>query len=428
MCGMRDSLSVLASAGRLFLAHWPALLTLGLLGVAVRNGALWGAVELSQWNSFVAQLLLVVAPLGYLLPVVGMLWVCAPSLPNLARARGAHAPVLPSERRERRLIDVALSVLVPFLVVYEVEGLLQADRDRFINEAAADEFFNDAFSAEGADWISRVGVWDGRTLLLMVAGAFVVRWLLGLLESKVRFLGLAVLGGCLEVYWTGQVATQIEHLEIKLMPLIEERQLVAAAMGAVGSAEERVGAGGGAVVEAVSGGVGTAIQSLDVVLLAPLAWLTIGAVVLGHRLMEPPSTEHGILDRLTWIPQGLRAVLGSITEDLRARFGALWRGLQLVARGGLAPVLVFCLAYLLAMRAPVVFGWLVRAVTGPVETNTWLAFSPLETGAGLALALAFASVLIAAAVDALIERGLAVPEESVPAAVVEAGYARSIVT
>jgi hypothetical protein len=410
MCGMRDSLSVLASAGRLFLAHWPALLTLGLLGVAVRNGALWGAVELSQWNSFVAQILLIITPLGYLLPVVGMLWVCAPSMPNLARARVAHAPVLPSERRERRLIDVALSVLVPFLVVYEIEGFLQADRDRFLNEVAADELFNDLFSAEGMDLVSRLGVWDGPTLLLMVAGAFIVRWLLGLLEGKLRFLGLAVLGGCLEIYWTGQAAAQASQLEGRLWRTAEELRLVDTVVGAAGVAQERVGADAGAVVEGVSGSVGTAIQSLDVVLFAPLAWLTIGAVVLGHRLMEPPSTEHGILDRLTWLPQGLRAVLESVTEDLRARFSAMWNGLRLTARAGLGTILMFCLAYLLAMRAPVAVGWLVRAVTGPVETKAWLDFSAMEVGAGLAISLALAAVLIAATVDTLIERGLALPE------------------
>ena len=239
---------ILVSAGRLFVAHWPALLTLGLLGVAVRNGAMWGAVELSQWNSFVAQLLLILSPLGYLVPVVGMLWVCRHSLPSLGgndlgrreRATQAaipgmlptrRAPMMPSERRERRLIDVALSVLVPFLVVYEVEGLMDADQMRFTNEAAADELFNDLFSAEGVDFMSRLGVWSGWTVVAIVAGAFVLRWLLGRLEGKLQFLGIAVLGGCLEIYWTSQVAKQVESIELGLWNLAADRELVAAAVG-----------------------------------------------------------------------------------------------------------------------------------------------------------------------------------------------------
>lgn len=425
MCGMRDSLSVLARASRLFAAHWPALLTLGLLGVAVRNGALWGAVELSQWNSNVAQILLIIVPLAYLVPMVAMLLICSRSLPNLARARAAQAPVLPSEHRERRLIDVALSVLVPFLVIYEVEGNLQADRDRFINEVSADELFNDLFAPEGNfDPGGRIGILDVPVLVALVAAAFVLRWLLGLLESKVRFLGLAVLGGCVEIYWTGQAAAQLERLEIKFQPFLEERQIVATATAAIGTVEQRAGVNGEAAVDAVSGAIGTAIESVDIVLVAPLAWLAIGAVVLGHKLMEPPSTEHGILDRLTWIPQGVRSVLKSLTEDLRARFSALWQGMRLIGRGGLAPIVLFVLAYLLAMRATAGVGWLVRTVVGPVETNTWVAFSVMEASAGLVIALALAAVLIAASVDALVERGLAVPDDEVDDEIDDATHVR----
>jgi hypothetical protein len=421
---------ILVSAGRLFVAHWPALLTLGLLGVAVRNGAMWGAVELSQWNSFVAQLLLIVSPLGYLVPVIGMLWVCRQSLPHLSaqaapsRAAAAAglgqvpgmlptrgAPIMPSEGRERRLIDVALSVLVPFLVIYEVEGLMDADRARFINEASADELFNDLFAPGGLDWTSRLGVWNGWTLVAIVLAAFLLRWLLGRLEGKLRFLGFAVLGGCLEIYWTSQVAGQIEAIELGLWDEATDRQLVAAAVGTVGVAQEAVGETGNDAVVFVADGVVTVLESLDVVLVAPLAWLAIGAVVLGHKLMEPPSTEHHWLDRMTWLPRGLRSILESLTDDLRARFSALWNGVKMIVDGGLGPMLVFCLGYLVLMRVPQGLGWLVRAVTGPVESDTWLAFSPMESAAGLALALALAATLIAATVEVLVERGLVVREE-----------------
>ena len=433
---------ILVSAGRLFVAHWPALLTLGLLGVAVRNGAMWGAVELSQWNSFVAQLLLIVSPLGYLMPVIGMLWVCRQSLPHLSPQPGpaptpgtapdpgytsapvpgtsgtvpgllpAHgAPMMPSERRERRLIDVALSVLVPFLLVYEVEGLMDADQDRFINEASADELFNDLFSPGGLDWTSRLGMWSGWTLIAIVVGAFLLRWLLGRLEGRLHFLGFAVLGGCLEIYWTSQVAGQIEAIELGLWDVATDRQLVAAAVGTVGAAQETVGEEGSEAVVLAAEGLVTIVESLDVALVAPLAWLAIGAVVLGHRLMEPPSTEHRWLDRMTWLPSGLRSTLESLTDDLRARFSALWNGVRMIVEGGLGPMLVFCLGYLVVMRAPQGVGWLVRAMTGPVETNTWLAFSTMEAAAGLALSLALAAALIAATVEVLVERGLVVREE-----------------
>lgn len=415
---------ILVSAGRLFLAHWPALLTLALLGVAVRNGAMWGAVELSQWNSTVGQALLILSPLGYLLPVIGMLWVCRASLPVLrpepapgpadtvpGLLTGHRAPTMPSEKRERRLIDIALSVLVPFLVVYEVEGLMDADQARFANEAAADELFNDTFTAEGVDFVARLGIWSGWTLIAIIAAAFALRWLLGRLEGRVGFVGIAVLGALIEIYWTNQAATQIERVQAGLWNVAEGRQLVAAATGTIGSAREAVGETGGAVATFVVDGAGTVLDSLDVVVVAPLAWLAIGAVVLGHRLMEPPSTEHRWLDRMTWLPAGLRSLLESLTEDVRARLAALWDGLRMIRVGGLGPMLVFCLGYLVVMRAPYAVGWLVRTVSGPVPSDTWLAFSPMEAAAGLALSLALAAPLVAATVARLVERGLAVREE-----------------
>jgi hypothetical protein len=261
------------------------------------------------------------------------------------------------------------------------------------------------------DWTSRIGVWSGWTLVAIVAVAFVLRWLLGRLEGKLRFLGFAVLGGCLEIYWTSQVAGQIEAIELGLWHEATERQLVAAAVGTVSVAQEAVGETGNTAAEFAADGVVTVFESLDVVLVAPLAWLAIGAVVLGHKLMEPPSTEHRWLDRMTGIPAGLRSLLESLTEDLRARFSALWNGLKMIVDGGLGPMLVFCLGYLVVMRVPQGVGWLVRAVTGPVETNTWLAFSTMEAAAGLALALALAAALIAATVEVLVERGLVVREE-----------------
>lgn len=317
---------------------------------------------------------------------------------------------MPSEGRERRLIDIALSVLVPFLVVYEVEGLMDADHMRFTNDAAADELFNDTFSAQGMDFTSRLGVWDGWTLVAIVGGAFVLRWLLGRLEAKLQFVGIAMLGGCLEIYWTSQVASQLETMELRLWNEASDRQLVAAAVGTVGAAQESVGDAGNDAAAFVADGFATVLESLDVVLVAPLAWLAIGAVVLGHKLMEPPSAEHRWLDRMTWIPAGLRSLLESLTEDLRARFSALGNGLKMIVHGGLGPMLVFCLAYLVVMRAPHAVGWLVRAVTGPVETMAWLAFSPFEAAAGLAISLALAAALIAATVEVLVERGLVVRE------------------
>src|SRR5690242_19486083 len=110
---VRDVGAVLVTAGRLVARHWPALLALGFLGAGVRAGVLWLAVLVSDHNTFVAHLTLVLAPLGYLLPVIAMLHLCRGSLPRLTAVAQEAGPTATTEQRERRLVDVSVSMLVP---------------------------------------------------------------------------------------------------------------------------------------------------------------------------------------------------------------------------------------------------------------------------------------------------------------------------
>ncbi|MBE1878664.1 hypothetical protein [Myceligenerans pegani] len=435
---------ILLTAGRLLIAHWPALLALGFAGVALRGAAFWGALEVSEWNALVAQIVLLALPLGLLLPVIAMLRVCYPSLGNLTRPRPAgappgvlgapsggrtfrpgapvapHAPGNPSsyaadvpERREQPLADVALAVLIPFLAVYAIEGTMDADHAQYLNDVAADELFGtDMFTPGGIDFASRLGLWTGWTLVGVVLGAIVLRWLLGLLDRKVHFLGLTLLGAAVEVFWSVQAAYDLESLGRGLLVALQDRALVHWSVGTYTAATET--AQGAAVAEAGAAAVDgliTVVESLDVVIVAPLAWLAIGTVVLGRRLMAPPSTEHRWLDQMT-MPGWLRKVLEAVTQELRERFSALVQGLRMIKRGGIGAMLVFCLAYLVVMRAPVAVGWAVRAITGPVETDLWLlVISPWEEAAGIAISLALAGALIAATVDTMVGRGMTVAGE-----------------
>ena len=91
----------------------------------MRNGAVWAAMQLSDVHAQLGQLMLVLAPLGFLLPVVAMLSICRRSLPALQEVE-ALDEVAPTEGRRLRLLDVAVSVMVPFLAVYASYGLLAA--------------------------------------------------------------------------------------------------------------------------------------------------------------------------------------------------------------------------------------------------------------------------------------------------------------
>ena len=108
---VRDIPSVLRLAGRLLARHWPALATIALIGAALRSAAVWAAVTVSDANGWAGQLILIIGPIAYLAAIVAMIQLCRRSAPSL--------PVSSSSR----LLDVAVSVLVPFLTVYVAAGI-----------------------------------------------------------------------------------------------------------------------------------------------------------------------------------------------------------------------------------------------------------------------------------------------------------------
>jgi hypothetical protein len=144
----------------------------------------------------------------------------------------------------------------------------------------------------------------------------------------------------------------------------------------------------------------TLVGSVDAVIVVPVAWLTVGAVVLGHKLSPPaPREPHPRWER---VPTAVRAASSSLFADLRERWSAFWGGLRLLGAAGFAPMLAFGLVFLLVIRLPVLVSQLVRALTGPVDTVTWMAFSPMERSLGMAVSMALTAPLLAAAMDWLV--------------------------
>lgn len=396
MSGLRDLPAVLVTAGRLILRHWPMLLTLALAGVAVRNAALWAAVVVSDWNSWVGQLFLVLTPLGYLLPLIAMLHLMRESLPRLRAVGEMEGPVAPTEGRPRRLVDVAASMLVPFLAVYVSYGLMEQDRLRFTNQAAFEEFNSAGLGGPGPDFGGRVGIYSLQVMVMIVAIAWVLRWALGLAERKTSFLALAFVGALTEVYYTGQVARQWTGAKNLTSNWLDDRVVVHAVQSRYEAAVDQLGPFANPI-ERMTSFVFGLIGSLDAVVIVPMAWLTVGAVVLGHKL-SPPPVRGPRAGRVGVV----RRVGGSLFADIRERWSAFWGGLRLLFTAGLLPMLAFCLVFLVVLRVPLLFSHLWRWMAGPTDTTTWLAFSAWETGLGLALSMALLAPLLAAAIEWLV--------------------------
>jgi len=405
---VRDVIGVVATAGRLLLRHWPALLTLALLAGAVRNGTVWAATRLSDVHGQLGQLVLLLAPLGFLVPIVVMLSICRRSLPALQAAE-ATDNLAPTEGRQLRLVDVAVSLLVPFLVVYESLGLLEADLLRFRNAAAADNFIRVFGNGEVGDTSSRLAIYPVHVALLLVLGAWVLRWALGRLERRTHVVALAFAGAFVELYYTVQLASQIVVLRVHGEPWLRERQAarwVEDAYDAVVDALGPLGSAFGRIADWVQQGVG----SLDAVVVVPVGWMAFAAVVLGYRLAtdEPAAGEDAAA---TGRRPGL---LRSFLRDVKERWSALFDGLRLLLVAGLTPMLVLSLLFLLVLGLPALVHPAVAAVVGPQEFSTWLAVNPYEIAGGFALSMMLTAPLLAAAVDYLVRTRTASRSQACP--------------
>lgn len=393
MTDLRAIPRMLATAARLLVAHWPMLLVLSLLGMAMREAALWAAVELSAWNSFVAQILLVAAPIGYLLPVIAALNICSTSLTRVRLAQEATAPEAPTEGRDRRLVDIAVSVLIPFLTVYAALGLHDEDFNRFLNAAAYAE------SQEGwDDFAERLGIYPIRIVLIIVIGSWVVRWALGRLERRTGLFALAFVGALVETYYTGQLVLQVKSLGRQLDAWVESRRIWVGIQDSYQSLLDSLGWFANPFDEVVQV-VLFFLGELELILIVPAAWLMVSAVVLGHKLIPAPAPSHLPLKRMG---HALQELGDTFFDDVMDRWSVFWHGARMVFRTGFATIAVFSAIFLIVARTPYWFSHLVRAAVGPTEITTFVSFSLFESAVGLALSIVLMVPLLAAATEWLV--------------------------
>lgn len=399
---VRDVPAVLVSAGRILRRYWAPFVVIACLGLALRSGALWLAVVVSDVNAFAAQLILVVAPLGFLLAMIAMLHLTRGGLPNIAELSRREARQAPTEKREMRLVDVAVSVLVPFLAVYVSYGLLQEDLYRFTNEAAYAEFNQFSLGpAPDIDFAGRLAIYDWQVVLAIVAIAWVLRYALGRIESVTRFLWLAFLGALVEVYYTSQVAQKVADVREAGVTWVQDRRASRLVLDQYERVVDTLGPLANPV-DTVTAWLFGLLGAVDAVVVVPLAWLTVGAVVLGHKLSAPEKPARQPNPRWERIPEPVRRAGSGLVADVRERWSAFWNGLRMMATAGLLPMLTFSIAFLLVLRIPWLVGQAIRLAVGPLPTDTWLAFSPMEKSVGLAVTMVLAAALLAAAIDWLL--------------------------
>ncbi len=399
--------SLLVAALRLFVRHWPTLFLIFFIGVVARELVMRLAVWLSLINAELGLLVLVLAPMTTLTALVLMLRTVRPSLPFLGTD---------PHRRPPSVLNHLGSVLVPFMAIYYFEDYLREDivdyHSRVLHDSITRNFASVGTAAgDLVDPLTRMTGELSPSLAGVVIVAIVARWLLSRWSLTQRHQWLGIPGAYLELVWVTLVSVVgLNALLERVTPWLAQRRVVSTAHDFWSDLGHRL-------QELLASYPVlhwfTRISfHLDTGIIIPVAWLAIGAIVLGHQAppaVAPRLAQQQLYQRLTrrwWAsPQTVRWSLDKLTTDLRERFTPLLTGARMLLRGGIAPMLVFCVAFVAAQATEDWLWELQRAIIGPRPFSTvWYPLSwPLQE-CNRAVSYVLLVCLLAPAIDRAVMR------------------------
>lgn len=389
---------MLLGAVRLLGRHWPQLLALYLAGAAARMAFLWLALSVSKSSSLLGVLLVPLAPLGTLVSLVFMLRVMGASLPALQGTVQERS----EDQRWRDTLKSVAQVIIPFLAVYASQGLLKEDSRQFVYNATVDETLNNPLSANYA----RTLMADGALLIGIVLVAMLVRKWIAANRLTEKRLGWGVLGSYVEGLWLVTLGATLASQLSALKDWVTSRALVQGAIQVHETVREAPGVVGqtfGSVVEWLAALLGSA-GGLVVV---PVAWLAIGALVYGSKLTarELPvvATPEQVTERLKRIPNPVRQLAAQVVEPVVTPVKNTLTAISKIAAAGVLPMIFFCVTFgLIGKLSKLAVAWVAHWLIGPQAALWQAALDPYvalaERGAYLIVTVA----MVAAAVNRIV--------------------------
>jgi hypothetical protein len=249
---------------------------------------------------------------------------------------------------------------------------------------------------------------------VIVVVAVALKFGLAKLEGRRAWAGFGFIGAYVEVLWLATLAIQVTNWKDTVWSWAESRRGVEMFVNGWEAMLGRLGPFANAVDAAGAWALGV-VSSVDSLVVVPIAWLTVGAVVYGHKLAEPPTPPQPRI--LKVVPGPVRRWGGELAGEVLERFTALFGGLRQLAVAGLAPMLIFGLAFLASQRLEDGLDRVSRLVIGPQTAGEWIAFSPHVETFTRAVGLTVTMSLLAAAIERVLARGLGeAPEGSEPEA------------
>ncbi|HRL80147.1 MAG TPA: hypothetical protein PLK46_07435 [Propioniciclava sp.] len=389
-------LRLFVDGARVLVNHGPELLCLFLFGWAGRTGFLWLATIVSDVNATAAVFILPLAPLSTLLSLVLMLRATAPTL-------SAFSNVVTVSTRERWQADlsVAAQVMIPFLAVYATAGMLKEDARNFVVDATADEALN---AALGSMDFGRTVYAEGWGLIALVVGALVARKVISLLQLTQRHLAWSAAAIYIEVLWMITLANAFAHQIDQLSAWVQSRRAVAGVVewwdGLVAWVRSW-----SLVATTIVDAVITVVSDLGNLIIVPVAWLVIGAAVLGTTLKSNElsfATHDEVTDKMKSIPQPVRRVVAQVVEPITTPVQNTLQAIGRVASAGVLSMVLFCIVFSIASGLQALTYLGLREVFGPGPSLRQYAISPYLLLAGRTVYFVVALSLLAAAVNAVV--------------------------
>ncbi|GAA1736987.1 hypothetical protein GCM10009681_04460 [Luedemannella helvata] len=382
-----DGIAVIGGAARLWWRHWPALIAVYLAGAAASAWLIRLAVVVSRTSGTAGLLVFFLAPLATMTSLAVMLLLVRPSLPRLRDGgRGSAGD----------LVRHLAALLVPFLAIYASLGMLRDDGSAYSYALFEDEVLKSSAPPDAWDMSDRFPFTTRLAIVVAILIVVFLRWGLPRWDRLRSWVLFGLVMGYVELLWMSQLARYVSPEN----EWLRERQMFAWLEAGWERLAGASGPAGGLVTW-----VGEQLGRADVVLVAPLSLLLLGAVVYRREIQlslevdedKPPPVWLGELPGpMRWLGTGIYA-------DLRNRFGALVNGVRIMSRVGFVPTLFFCLLFTAALAVGNVAWELERLIIGPQDlASRWTPLSLPLSALNEAAGMVTVTCVLAASIDRIL--------------------------
>lgn len=388
--GLRNLGSIIKLAVKLLLRHWPQLLALYLAGSAARLGFLWLALIASKYSPLLGVLILALAPISALMSVVFMIRVIGQSLPAFSNSFAGQRP----GQRLKSNVTLAARAIIPFLVVYAAMGFLHDDVRFFIYGSTLDEAINDPLAANFGRAVVNMGLLTGIAVVALIARKLISA--AGLADKSLRW---ALISGYIETLWIATLGTVFVAQLASLREWAMTRVIVAQWFGGSNPAAET--STGTPIFSDALSTIGGQLGELVFMLVVPLSWLAIAAIIYGNKLNAQNRLSHeAMTEHFRQIPGTMRRSIAQLTEPVTTPLKDIWNAIDKIADAGLVTMIFFCVFFTLT---GLLIGFGVNALAhqliGPQSGLAQLAIEPYVALVARGFLLLIFTALTAAAVN-----------------------------